>query len=126
VNQLDMLELAAKAAGWEVKRHTVRDLTAIHIRPHATATWRAFDSIGSRADAFELSSAARIDVTHFSDYVTAHAGAGAFRRFTHDDIDARHEVSAQQSERERATRRAITECAALIGRDVGAPWWRTI
>ncbi|WP_157377775.1 hypothetical protein [Burkholderia ubonensis] len=126
MNQLDILELAARAAGWESKRHTVRDLTAIHIRPHATAAWRSFDSIGSRADAFELASAARIDVTHFADYVTAHAGAGAFRHFTHDDIDARRDIGAQQSERERATRRAITECAALIGRDVGAPWWRTV
>ncbi|WP_157647374.1 hypothetical protein [Burkholderia ubonensis] len=126
MNQLDMLELAARAAGWESRRHTVRDLTAIHVRPHTTAAWRAFDSISSRADAFELANAARIDVTHFSDYVAAHAGAGAFRHFTHDDIDARGEVDSQQSERERASRRAITECAAQIGRDVGAPWWRTL
>ncbi|MCV9917155.1 hypothetical protein OIV57_34215, partial [Burkholderia pseudomallei] len=66
MNQLDMPELAARAAGWESKRHTVRDPTAIHVRTHATAAWRAFDSIGSRADAFESSSAARIDVTHLA------------------------------------------------------------
>ncbi|KVC60528.1 hypothetical protein WI73_04730 [Burkholderia ubonensis] len=126
MNQLDMLELAARAAGWESKRHTVRDLTAVHVRPCIESAWRAFDPLGSRADAFELSTAARIDVTHFADYVAAHAGAGAFRHFTHDDIDACTSVIAQLSERERATRRAITECAALIGRDVGAPWWRTV
>ncbi|WP_157378277.1 hypothetical protein [Burkholderia ubonensis] len=121
-----MLELAARAAGWESRRYTVRDLTALHVRPHATAEWRAFDSISSRADAFELANAARIDVTHFADYVAAHAGAGAFRHFTHDDIEACSAGEARQSERERAAQRAITECVALIGRDVGAPWWRTL
>ncbi|PRH49741.1 hypothetical protein [Burkholderia multivorans] len=126
MNRLDMLELAARAAGWESKRYTVRDLTAIHVRPHAAASWRSFDSIASRSDAFELACAARIDVTHFVDYVTAHAGAGAFRHFAHDDIDPRRDVGAQQSERARATCRTITECAALIGRDVGATWWRTV
>ncbi|WP_186058897.1 hypothetical protein [Burkholderia gladioli] len=126
MNTIEILELAARAAGWESKRRTVRDLTGLFVREHPAADWRSFDSLAERADAFQLATAARIDVTHFDGYVTAHAGAGAFRNFSHDDIEARSDVASQMRERERATRRAVTECAALIGRDVGAPWWRTL
>ncbi|MDR8069417.1 hypothetical protein [Burkholderia cenocepacia] len=126
MNQVEILEFAAKAAGWEAKRHTVRDVTAVHVRPHTASAWRAFDSLKSPLDAFELAAAARIDVLHAGDYVSTYAGAGAFRNFAYDDVDEAHDAERPHGERMRAVCRAITECAAKIGRDNGAPWWRTL
>ncbi|RQY60820.1 hypothetical protein DF111_01525 [Burkholderia stagnalis] len=126
MNLIEVFELAARAAGWESRRHKVRDVTGLFVRTHIGANWQPFDPMKSKADAFDLAAAARIDTTHHADYVAAYAGAGAFRQFSHDSIDARDTPAAAKSERERATCRAITECAAQIGRDVGAPWWRTL
>ncbi|KUZ70792.1 hypothetical protein WI36_20070 [Burkholderia ubonensis] len=80
----------------------------------------------SPLDAFELAAAARIDVMHASDYVTTHAGAGTFRNFAYDDVEESCDARRPHDERVRALCRAITECAAKIGRDLGMPWWRTL
>ncbi|MCR1769028.1 hypothetical protein [Burkholderia glumae] len=126
MNQLDILELAAKAAGWESRRYTVRDLTVLHVRAHRDDAWRHFDSFASAGDALELAAAARIDMHHGGDFAGAYAGTGAFRQFSHDDISDSSDYRNPHGERMRAMRRALTECAAKIGRDIGEPWWRTL
>jgi hypothetical protein len=126
VNQLEILEFAAKAAGWMTRRYSVRELTVVHVRENETANWRMFDSLKSPLDAFELAAAARIDLMHASDYVTAYAGAGVFRNFAYDEVEPSNDAGRPQAARMRAACRAITECALKIGRDLGAPWWRTL
>ncbi|WP_414446831.1 hypothetical protein AB4851_08600 [Burkholderia sp. 22PA0099] len=126
MNQLDILELAAKAAGWESRRYTVRDLTVPHVRAHPDNAWRHFDSLTSASDALELAAAARIDMLHSGDFAAAYAGTGAFRQFAHDDISESADSHNPHDERTRAICRALTECAAKIGRDIGEPWWRTL
>ncbi|EMN1928522.1 hypothetical protein RVV18_002937 [Burkholderia ambifaria] len=99
MNLIEVFELAARAAGWETRRHKVRDVTGLFVRTHIGGEWQPFDPIKSKSDAFELAAAARIDTTHHADYVAAYAGAGAFRQFSHDCIDARDNPAAAKSER---------------------------
>jgi hypothetical protein len=126
VNELDIAQYAARAVNWESRRYFVRELEVVHVRPRhvADAPWRLFAPLQSDSDAAELAAAARIDVSHHDAYVAAIAGVGSMRIFTHDDIDVDRLPDWDCAERRRAMRRAISECAAFIGRDLGPLWWR--
>ncbi|MDR3386897.1 MAG: hypothetical protein P4L92_07575 [Rudaea sp.] len=122
MNNLDIIHYAARAANWDSRRYHA----AIHVRPrHApNAQWRPFDPLKRDSDSGKLAAAVRIDVSHHDEYVAAMAGVGAMRIFTHEDIDVDRLPDLDCAERRRAQRRAIAECAALIGRDSGPLWWR--
>ncbi|MGF6976388.1 putative nucleic acid-binding protein [Paraburkholderia sp. JPY465] len=127
MNGLEIAHYAARAANWESRRYFVRELEVVHVRPRdvEAARWRLFSPLDSDADAAALAAAARIDVSHHDAYVAAMAGVGPMRIFTHDDIDVDRLPDLDCAERRRATRRAVAECAAFIGRDLGPFWWRT-
>ena len=122
MNNLDVIHYAARAANWESRRYH----EAVHVKGrHApSAQWRPFDPLRHDSDSARLAAAARVDVSHHDGYVAATAGVGAMRVFTHEDIDVDRLPDLDGAERRRAMRRAIAECAALIGRDFGPLWWR--
>ncbi|RKF36129.1 hypothetical protein [Paraburkholderia fungorum] len=122
MNELDIIYYAARAANLETRRYHA----AVHVRPRhdTTAPWRPFNPLKHDSDSHKLAAAARVDVNHHNEYVAAMAGVGAMRIFTHEDINVDKLPDLDCAERRRAMRRAVTECAALIGRDFGPFWWR--
>ncbi|MET3232089.1 UNVERIFIED_ORG: hypothetical protein ABIC54_004292 [Burkholderia sp. 1263] len=122
MNNLDIIHHAARAANWESRRYHA----VVHVRPrHApSAQWRPFDPLRRDSDSAKLAAAARVNVTHHDGYVAASAGVGALLVFAHQDINVDRLPDLDCAERRRAQRRAIAECAALIGRDSGPLWWR--
>lgn len=121
VIELDIIYYAARAANLETRRYH----EAICVRPRHDpgARWRPFDPLKRDSDSHKLACAARVDVSHHANYVAATAGVGAIRIFTHEDISPEKMPDLSCAERRRAMRRAIAECAALIGRDFGPLWW---
>lgn len=124
MDELSMIEGAARAAGLATRRHRVRDLEAVHVRAEGASEWRYFNPLKSDADTNELIAAARIDVMHFQDYVDAHAGKATCRVAAFDQIDVDQMPDSDGADRRRAMRRAVTECAARIATSIGQRWWR--
>ena len=127
MDQLIMFEFAALAAGLQSKRYHVRELAVVHVRTEDSQPWRLFDPLQRDADAAELAAAARVDVWHHVDYVVALIrGTGTLRVVAHDyDGAPPNPLQFSTDVRLAAWRRAVTECAAYFGRDVGKPWWRS-
>jgi len=53
MKDLEMIESAARAAGYEVRRYRVRELEVVHVREPG-GEWRYFDPLKHDADAFAL------------------------------------------------------------------------
>jgi hypothetical protein len=121
MNELDIICCAARAANLETRRY--HDAVRVRPRHDTDAPWRPFNPLKRDSDSQALSAAARVDVSHHENYVAATAGVGAIRIFTHEDIAPELQPDLSGAERRRAMRRAIAECAALIGRDFGPLWW---
>jgi hypothetical protein len=125
VTELEMYKLAARAANWRTRTHGAGELQTLQVCANGTGEWRPFASLQNDVDAMVLAAAARIDVSHYQNYVAATGGPGSLRCFTHQDLDVDQLPDIDGIERRRAMRRAITECAALLGRDYGPLWWRS-
>jgi hypothetical protein len=121
MNEVDIIYYAARAANLEARRY--HEVVCVRPRHEDGAPWRPFNPLKRDSDSQKLQAAARVDVSHHEMYVAATAGVGAIRIFTHQDIDPDKQPDLSCAERRRAMRRAITECAALIGRDFGPLWW---
>ncbi|AOY90541.1 hypothetical protein BKK79_00890 [Cupriavidus sp. USMAA2-4] len=50
---LDLIEAAGRAAGYEVRRYRVRELEVIHVREQG-GTWRHFNPLADDGEAFRL------------------------------------------------------------------------
>lgn len=61
-DDLDLIEAAGRAAGYETRRHEVRGLEAVHVREPGGSEWRYFNPLGDDAEAFRLSVRLELDI----------------------------------------------------------------
>lgn len=62
---LDLIEVAARAAGYEVRRYRVRELEVVHVREPG-GEWRYFNPMEDDAEAFRLMVRAAVCGTAYS------------------------------------------------------------
>lgn len=103
MTDLNLIEAAARAAGYEVRRYSVRELEVVHVK--VGDAWALFDPIRFDGDAFRLAIACNLTISTGASraLATAFPGGGALTLLEEvgDDPVA-------------ATRRAITHAAEAL------------
>lgn len=106
MNDRELLEMAAKAAGYELTQWPDEDF----VRAHMGGDWRPkWNPLTDDGDAFRLAGRMNILLGFYDSYVACHV-------LGHPNIDTDEWHSSNGNDQMAAARRAITRAAAEIGR----------